>query len=460
MPQTATKSQIESLSSSTVGENGAEIPTNDHGLTLFGVLRVIWQKRVYLARALVVGLACGCLVAFLIPAKYQSSVQLMPPDSQSNSGLAMLAALSGKATGAMGAMGNIAGDVLGIKSSGALFVGVLRSRTVADRLVERFGLRKIYAVNLYEDARDKLSANTVVSEDRKSGIITITVTDRSPQRAAAMAQASVEELDRLVSELSTSAAHRERVFLEGRLIAVKQELDRSSTEFSQFASKNTTIDIKEQGKAMVEAAATLMGQLIAAESQLKGLEEIYTPDNVRVRSVEARITELRKQLEKMGGQEGTEMSGPPIVGDSMYPSIRKLPLLGVKYADLYRQTRIQEVVYETLTQEYELAKVQEAKETPSVKVLDMARIPEKKSYPPRLLIAAVTAFLAMTSVVVLDFGKARWGEVDTQDPRKVFAQEVFQTMNASAPWTPPNGSRLQAMTHRVWMRLARRHDSM
>jgi uncharacterized protein involved in exopolysaccharide biosynthesis len=433
-----------------------ETPASDVGFTLLGVLRVLWENRGYLAKVFVAGLVGGCLVAFLIPARYQSTVQLMPPDNQSSSGLAMLAALTGKGGGAMGAMGGIAGDVLGIKSSGALFVGVLRSRTVSDRVVERFGLKKIYGVRFDEDARDKLSENMLVSEDRKSGIISIAVTDRNPQRAAAMAQACVEELDRLVSQLSTSAAHRERVFLEGRLTAVKQELDRSSTEFSQFASKNTAIDIKEQGKAMVEAAATLMGQLIAAESQLKGLEEIYTPDNVRVRSVEARIAELHKQLEKMGGKEGGETNGATETDGSMYPSIRKLPLLGVTYADLFRQTKIQEAVYETLTQEYELAKVQEAKETPSVKVLDVARIPEKKSYPPRLLIMIFCGFLALTGGMVLNLGRVRWSEVDAQDPRKVFAQEVIQTVDASAPWAAPNGSRLQAMSHRVWLKLVRR----
>jgi hypothetical protein len=143
----------------------------------------------------------------------------------------------------------------------------------------------------------------------------------------------------------------------------------------------------------------------------------------------------------------------------MYPSIRKLPILGVKYADFYRRTKIQEVVYETLTQQYELAKVQEAKETPSVKVLDVARIPEKKSFPPRLLIMFLCTFLALSGATVLVLGRARWTEADPKDPRKVLAQEVFQTMNASMPWATPNGSRVQAMSHKVWVRLVRLKDS-
>src|SRR4029077_19653737 len=165
-------------------------------------------------------------------------------------------------------------------------------------------------------------------------------------------------------------------------------------DFSQFASKNTAIDVKEQGKAMVEAAALLQGQLIAAQSQYEGLREIYTDNNVRVRSVKARIDELQRQLQKLGGKGESATSVSDLPADSLYPSIRKLPLLGVKYADLYRRTKIQEAVLETLTKEYELAKVQEAKEIPTVKVLDVANVPDKKSFPPRMSIIFLGTALA------------------------------------------------------------------
>jgi capsule polysaccharide export protein KpsE/RkpR len=434
----------------------AEVSVASTRENLIQWLRLLWNERRFISRAAVAGLLLGTLLAFLLPKRFESTTRLMPPDAQSTSGMAMLAALTAKTGSGVGA---VAGDLLGLKSSGALFIGILRSGTVEDRLVERFGLKKVYGAPLDMSARQKLEQNTAISEDRKNGIITISVTDGDRLRAAAIAHAYVEELDRLVAELSTSSAHRERVFLEDRLTAVKQELDQASKEFSQFASKNITIDIKEQGKAMVDAAATLMGELIATESELKGLEQIYRPNNVRVRSVQARVSELRSQLEKMGGKEGAGASDSGVAGDSMYPSIRKLPLLGVTYADLYRRTRIQEAVYETLTQEYELAKVQEVKETPSVKVLDGARIPERKSFPPRLLTMFLCTFLALAGAGVLVLSKARWEQVDAQDPGKVFAREVFQTVNARMPWAPPNGSRLQAMTHRVWTQLARRDDS-
>jgi capsule polysaccharide export protein KpsE/RkpR len=419
-------------------------------------LRLLWNERRFLRQTAVVGLLLGTLLAFLLPKRFESTTQLMPPDSQSNSGMAMLAAMASKTGSGLGAF---AGDLLGMKSSGALFIGILRSRTVEDRLIDRFDLRRIYSIRLEENARRKLEEDTSISEDRKSGILTITVTDNEPKRAAAIAQAYVEELDRLVAQVSTSSARREREFLEERLKAVQLDLENAEKEFSQFASKNSAIDIKEQGRAMVEAAATLEGQLIAAKSELEGLKQIYTDNNVRVRATRARIAELQNQMDKIGGKGESTSSANSAQGDPLYPSIRKLPLLGVAFADLYRRTRVQEAVFEALTQQYELAKVQEVKETPSVKVLDDAHVPEKKSFPPRLMIMFLCTFLALTGATVLVLGRARWAEVEPTAPGKIFAQEVFQTVNAQMPWATPNGSRVQAATHHVWTRLVRPRSS-
>ena len=438
MTQTGTKLQPEVTPQPDFGEvSSPEVSSQDSREISVLRLRLLWNERRFLNRAAAAGLLLGALFAFLLPKRFESTTQLMPPDSQSSSGMAMLAALSAKTGNGLGAF---AGDLLGVKSSGALFIGILRSHTVEDRLVERFGLKKVYWTKLDEGARRKLEENTAISEERKSGIINITVTDGDPKRAAAIAQAYVEELDRLVAQLSTSSARREREFLESRLKAVQVDLEDAEKEFSQFSSKNGTIDIKEQGKAMVEAAATLEGQLIAAKSELEGLKQIYTDNNVRVRATRARIAELQNQLEKIGGKgESTLSAGAQT--DSFYPSIRKLPLLGVAYADLYRRTKVKDAVFEALTQQYELAKVQEAKETPSVKVLDAAKVPEKKSFPPRLLIMFLCTFLTLMGGTVLVLGRARWAEVDPTDPGKVLALEVFRTLHARMPWAASNGSR-------------------
>jgi uncharacterized protein involved in exopolysaccharide biosynthesis len=394
-------------------------------------LRLLWQNRRFLARVAGAGLLFSVVVALLIPSRYQSVARLMPPDNQSGSGLAMAAAaLSGQASGLAG----MAGDLLGLKSNSDLFVGVLTSRTVADQLIRKFNLQKVYGARRMEDARKALATHTATSVDRKSQIITITVTDNNPQRAEAMAQAYLEELNCLVAEVSTSAARRERVFLEGRLKAVNQDLETAEKDFSQFASKNTAIDIKEQGKAMVDAAATLQGEFIAARSELEGLRQIYTDNNVRVRAAQARMAELESQLEKLGGKGESNSLENATLRDPLYPSIRKLPLLGVTYADLYRRTKVEETVFETLTQEYELAKVQEAKEIPTVKELDPPNLPDKKSFPPRTLIVLLGTMLAFSFGVTWVFGSARWERTDPGDPVKVFAQEIFDTARAEIPW--------------------------
>lgn len=390
-------------------------------------VRLLWEQRRLLLRWTVIGIVLSLVVAFLIPSRYVATTQLMPPDNQSGGGAAAFLAAAGRSGSGLA---GLAGDLLGTKNSGALFVGILSSRTVQDRLIQQFDLRKEYGDSKMEDARLDLAKHTGFSEDRKSGIISISVWDHSPQRSADIAGAYVKELDRLVAEVSTSAARRERIFLEERLQTVKQDLDASATKFSEFASKNTAIDIPAQGKAMVEAAATLQGQLIAAESELHGLEAIYTDQNVRVKALKARVSELRTQLGKLGGESGSAGALSPKSDPSLYPSIRQLPVLGVTYADLYRRTKIQETVFELLTQQYELAKVQEAKEIPSVKVLDAAVVPTKKSFPPRGVFAVLGAALFFLGACVWIFANRTYASIDPQDPRKLLAEEVALTLKA------------------------------
>src|SRR5258708_8809410 len=253
-----------------------------------------------------------------------------------------------------GGWAGVAGDSLGLKSSGALFIGVRRSQTSQDRLIEQFDLRKVYGARLVVDARMRLDENTSISEDKKSGIITISVTDHSPQRAAALAGAYVDQLNSLSAELSTSSAHRERVFLEERLKVAKQDLDDASNQLAQFSSKNNTLDIQQEGKAMLDAAGAIAGEVIAAQSELEGRRPTYTESKSRVRSLNARVGELRRQLEKLSGTQPKDAnSAAPIAGQAAdspagqasglpYPTIKSLPVLGAKYADHYRRAKIQE----------------------------------------------------------------------------------------------------------------------
>ena len=414
--------------------------------------QLIWDSRKFILRVAGRGLLLSVLIAFLIPARYQSTTRLMPPDQGSGMGMAMLAAassFSGGSTGSSGGsgltsqlgpgLGSIAGDLLGMKNSSDLFVGILHSRTLQDDLIDKFNLKKEYHDWKIEDARDDLDDRTDFTTDRKSGIITIEVTDHSPKQAAAMANEYVNKLNQVVTVLNTTAAHRERVFLETRLVQVKGELEAAEKNFSIFASKNSTIDLQSQAKAMIEAGAELEGQLIAAQTELQGLRQIYSDGNMRVRATQARVDELKRQLQKIGGSYSQGTTAPD-EASQLYPSIRQLPLLGVSYADLFRDTKVEETIFEVLTKEFELAKVQEAKETPSVKVLDAPDIPEKRHFPPRLLISVLGTLLALSAGMWFVFARARWNETDDGDKRKIIAIEAVSTIRKRLPWISSNGA--------------------
>jgi capsule polysaccharide export protein KpsE/RkpR len=412
---------------------------------------------VFLRKTVLFALLLTAVVSFLIPTRYQSETRLMPPDQQSGSGLAALAALAGRAGGGSGGMsaalggslGGVAGDLLGLKTSGALFVDMLEGDTIQDDLITKFHLRKVYWDRYLQDARKDLAKHTEIKEDRKSGVITIQVTDHDPRRAQQMAQAYVEALNELVARVSTSSARRERMFLEQRLQTVKQNLATAAEQFSQFASKNGTLDVPSQSKAMVESEANLEGQYVAAQSELQGLQQIYTDSNIRVRTLRARIAGLKQQIEAMSGNK-SDLTSPnsDIVGDM--PSIRKLPLVGVQWANLYREAKVQETVYELLTQEYEMAKVQEAKEIPTVNVLDPPLLPERKSFPPRTVIVILGTLFAFLLASTVTIGGEAWKQ--NQSAEKKLAMEVWSQMASG-------NSQSRARLHEFWGRLGGKNGS-
>ena len=375
----------------------------------------LWLQRRQIFRWVLLGFVLSLVVAWRYP-KYESTTQIMPPDS-GGSGLASLVPALSKSPGLIG----MAGDLIGMKSTSAIFARVLESRTVQDNLINRFDLRKRYDTSYMEDARKKLSSRTSISEDKKSGVIAISVRDHDGAKAAELANAYVEELGSVMAKVSTSAARRERIFIEGRLADENSNLQDAERQFSQFASTNMALDVPEQTKVTVEAAARLQGELIASKAQLEGLKQTYTEENIRVKSVQAHVNELERALAKMNSGRAPNIQDPT----SPYPSVKSLPLLGVKWADLYRQTKIRETVVELLTQQYEMARIQEAKEIPSVKVLDPASIPERRVPSWKLVIALGTLLSALLACLGY-FIKNWWDRWDQDDPRRILISQVLR----------------------------------
>lgn len=407
------------------------VPAKGHLIEPIDAAWLLWAKRRFLIWFTVAGLVLTTTVAFLLPKWYTASTRLMPPNYGSNSSLALaLPALSGGSGGGGGAGSSITGlasRLLGMNTSGDLYIGVLRSRSVEDSVIKKFDLMKVYHARYAFAARKTLSELTSIKSDPDTGIITLSVTDKDPKRAAAMAQQYINGLNQVLARVNTSSAHRERVFLQQRLATVKTQMESAAKAFSQFASKNAAIDIPAQAKAMVTAAADLQGQLIAAQAQLRGLEQIYTDKNARVLALKAQVAELQDQINKFGGKNVNLATGSTLSKNELYPSVRQLPLLGVKYLNLFRQNKIDEAVYELLTKEYEIAKLEEARDLPTAEVLDPAVVPQKKSSPHRLRIMLAGMFLAFVLAAGWILGEFIWARIDPQQPWKMLGQEVYST---------------------------------
>jgi capsule polysaccharide export protein KpsE/RkpR len=410
----------------------------------------LWDRRRLLFRIAAISLLLSLLIAFTLPKRYKSSAQIMPP-SNSSIPTAMLAALAGRALGGIGGIGSLAGSLLGGNNSTALFVDLLRSGTVTGHLMDRFHLQSAYHKRYRTDTAKYLARHTTITDDKKSGVITIIVEDTDPRRARDLAQGYLDELNLLVNRTSTSSAHQERVFIEKRLQKVKADLEQAQQQMSEFSSTHGTVDIKEQGRAMVEAASKLQAQMILEQANLDSLRQIYGDGNVRVRATQARIGELRSQLAKISGSSAPlPVGGATAAGDErsasndgseLYPPLRQLPRLAVPYANFYRQVQVQETVFELLTQQYELARIQEAKDVPVVSVIDSPGIPEKKSFPPRLLLTLLLTLVSTSVAAALLLAWHRWLQISASDPRKVLAQQVYTTLCATLKWRrPPAGA--------------------
>jgi uncharacterized protein involved in exopolysaccharide biosynthesis len=390
---------------------------------------LLWRNRRRILIAAGVGILLSCFVAWLIPKRYQSTVRLMPPDAQSAMGFASMAsALSGIPPSVTG--GGLA-SLVNSRSPSAVFLAILASRTAQDDLINRFDLRKAYRCKTYQCARMTLSKRTDVEEDKKTGVVSIAVTDSDPARARDLAGAYVDELNKLVVVMDTSSAHRERVFLEQQIQAVKQNLDSASVQLSHFSSNHATMDVQRQGSAMLDAATRLQGELIVAQSELSELRAAYTPDNYRVHEAQARVASLTEELHKLGGESG-DASGDA-GSDQLFPSLRELPLLGVTYSDLYRSVRLDEAVYETLIKQYALAKVEEAKAIPTVTVLDAPDLPEKRTFPVWAAVLFCGTLLALFGGAFWIVGRELWRRTDNADSRKAALLEMLAGFRKAEP---------------------------
>jgi len=390
-------------------------------------LAILWGRRKSLFTAGIWGATLAALAAFLSPVRFTSTARLMPPDGPSWRQFAALSVLGSLIGSASPGKDTLDEEYTSLARRDGLFAGLLSSDTVRNSVIQKFDLRGVYGSPTWADARKQLSRRTNILLDRKNSILTIQVTDHQRQRAVAIVREYISQLNKVIIDLNTSSAHREHVFLEQELTQISSELESAEKNLSQFSSGNSAIDLDAQSKTKIEARAILEGQLIARQAELAALRRVYADDNIRVQISRSRIDEFQRQIRKLVGYPNVAalavFSGPePDL------SLRTVPLLRTRYADLYRLVKIDEVVFEAFTRDCEAAKVQEAKEVPSVTVLDAPEFPEEKTFPQRILMTAVGFCLGVLLCVVGLLVRADWDHLPRQDPAKVLAGDVYRAI--------------------------------
>jgi tyrosine-protein kinase Etk/Wzc len=330
-------------------------------------------------------------ISFLIPPTYRAETHVLPPQ-EGNSGMAAQFLMQ------LGAPGLLGG--FGVKTSNDLYMGLLRSRTVLDRVIERFNLMKVYDTKYHEDAERKLLKALKLQDDKKSGIITVGVEDRNPERSAEMTNAFVEELKKLKGGLAVTEAAQRRLFFEDQMKTAKGELMTAEDSMKAFQEKTGAIEIKDQAKAVIESIAQLRAKAAAKEVELRVMKTYATAQNPDLQRTEEELDGLRNQLGRL------EMRGGKGGDDPLIPT-GNMPSAATDYARKLRDLKYYETLYDLLAKQYEVAKIDEARDAAVIQVVDRAVVPEKKVSPKRMLmiaIAAITAFfIALLSAFFLEY---------------------------------------------------------
>lgn len=351
---------------------------------LSAYLAVLLSRKRMIIAVVLVALVLSGAYSYFKPNMYTATTRILPPQESSPG-------ISGMLLQANEALGGL----MGTKATSDLHVGILESRSVAEMLIKEFDLKNRYGQKSLDSVLNILSDRTRVEVSRKTQLISVSVTDEDPKRAADMANAYADALDRVSRAVNVTAGHRKRVFLEGRLKKVKEDLIKSEMELKAFQEKSRLVAIDQQAKATIEGAARLKGEIIAAQTELEVLKQFGTERQNEAVMLNSKISELRKQLEKIeSGDLGK---------DGFYIPFSEFPALGQELARLVREAKIQEEVFKLVTTQHELAKIEEAKDVQSVQVLDRAIPPDRKSGPRRSLMVGLSVLLAFLGAILYAF---------------------------------------------------------
>ncbi len=375
---------------------------SQHGIDGMELLLILSRRKKTILQVTLAVAVITAVVMFLIPNTYTATATIVPPEQKQSSLGAML--------GQIGSIAGLTDSDLGLKNPGDLFIGMLHSRTIQDRLIDKFDLRKVYRVKRYQDARKKLDAHTYIVAE-KEGLISISVDDHDPSRVAAMANAYVDELHTLNSQLAISEAGQRRLFYEEKVNAERDALSLAEVQLKQAEERTGLLQPDAQARVIIQSVADMRAQVAELEVQIEAMRTYATKDNPELRRAEQQLAGLRAQVAKMqrsGGQSSN--------GDLDLPT-RELPQAELEYLRRARDLKYHEALYEFLGKQLEAARIDEAKDAVVVQVVDKAVVPERKSGPHRItiiLLAALVAFLLACAGLLISESLRRHQEQDSQ----------------------------------------------
>jgi len=365
----------------TQAQHDVRVPPTDAEageLGLIDVLIVLAKHKKKLLVLPVIAALISIGVSLALPNIYHATTKLLPPQ-QSQSGTAALLSQ-------LGGLGSVVSGSAGLKSPNDLYIGMLRSRTIADKLIAKFDLKKVYETESLERARVELDKNTAIAAG-KDGLITIEVDDKDPKRVAQLANGYVGELLSLTKILAVTEASQRRMFFQQQLEAAKNNLAKAEMTLKGSLETGGVVSVDTESRAMVETIGRLRAQISAKEIQLGSMEAFVTTSNPDYRRIQEELGSLRTELSKL------ENGRPDLAGN------RGSKEAGLENIRILRELKYNQMLYELLAKQYEAARLDEAKDPSIVQVLDSAVEPEKKYKPKRgLIVLMSTAFALLVAI--------------------------------------------------------------
>ena len=339
----------------------------EQGINLFELVQVVVRRKMVIVKICTVAIIVSVAYSLTLPNIYSATAKVLPPQKENSGGLSSL----------LGQTGGLAGLAAGSLGGGSeLYLGILKSRSVGDAIIQKLDLTRVYKQKTLEDTRLRLSA-IVKLQAGKDNIISITTEDKDPKLAALLANAFVEELGRTTVRLNLSKAGTERLFLEKRLDLVKKDLKLAEDDLKTFAQNNKIVQVDSQAKTSIETLARMKSELASREVQLSVVRSTRTDQSAEVKAYETAIKRLKGEISQLSGNSR---------GGEGIPSVGNVPSVGLEYSRRMRELKTQETIFEQLTKQYEMAKLNEAKDSSSFQILDEAVVPVRKSRPRRSLI--------------------------------------------------------------------------